>query len=99
MMFSEDYVQSMVAARDAASLVSEVEQLRAVRERFADVPARTVRGRLGEARSARKGRRAAAAAVPSARPVARSGAVSEPAPDPVRSARAAEADELAGARR
>jgi hypothetical protein len=47
MMFSEDYVQSMVTARDAAALVQDVERIRVVHERFAAVPTRHWWQRLG----------------------------------------------------
>ncbi|MDN4615894.1 hypothetical protein P5G50_15695 [Leifsonia sp. F6_8S_P_1B] len=64
MMFSEDYVQSMVTARQAAALVQDVELIRVVHERFAAVPARHWWQRIGDGRA--RGRRAggAAAAVP-----------------------------------
>lgn len=65
MMFSEDYVQSMVTARDAAALVQDVERIRVVHERFAAVPTRHWWQRLGRHGGGRQAAgRAALGAVP-----------------------------------
>jgi hypothetical protein len=105
MMFSEDYVQSMVTARDAAALVQDVERIRVVHERFAAVPARHWWQRLAEARAqaAARARRARAAADGGAARAAAPGAgtPSAAAPATVEGARAAGENEraLAGSRR
>lgn len=79
MMFSEDYVQSMVTAREAAALVQDVEVIRVVHERFAAVPARHWWQRVGGRRagSGRAVRAATTPAAPAAVPPAQEGAGAE----------------------